>query len=761
MRRFGCFLALAWVAALAAGEVVFPFSDAHDWLWQGNGFGEEHGPEHRWLRVYPEEKPVRVWVRSPAARNAELTLPVFIGGGGRYVLSGRFRCPGKGERLLLGYRIYSGYNEDPERNHSHFLGNQEMEIEMPRQPGEWTPFRAEWEFPAEMPCLSCGAKAAPAYLELRLRFEPKNASEMTENLLLELDSLTLSGPGDIRLRPTPEFRLLERRKKREAKQQAAEHREATARRVLAESPGNRFDGTGLAKGQPPAIRSGYNPELTPEERVQANPDFTLRVLQPFASEKELHSRRVGAFRFPDYFTDRRAGLKSTFRVGNFLYGLTDNVGRVELAAFLLVDGSWRTVPGEFSRDTLTAFMPPVVQVAGNVAWFYWSLTGGVDGIRLSDGRRCRLEGLKGRFPQQPLAALGGRLYVIQPDRMSIAVCDSEGGSPRPVPLPPEVFSQPGLKLGGLRSNAAGTALLLELTHGGGTAAVYEFDPEKGTGKRKFQAFDPVQLVSGPLSTLLVPRQEGGSRLLAVDPGPGEPFCSLGSIGPCPGVTKLAGGGRMIPPFALSGRVDYCGVWGGYFLFCQEGALYFLNLEEPSNSLILQQIRGRELHPDRATGKLLLVGSDALYELAPKAGWGNFPKLGEMESMPVFSADGSRLTEIPLRKAVRRVVAESPDDFTAVWEEKGLRFKGARLPFACSLVMELDPAATSQELEFHFSPAKEIPGLQVRDSGGAHDSLNSRGVLRVRSGVATLRFFLPVSEEPVDFTLVKIYGKGRR
>lgn len=712
-------------------------------------------PEEYWYEISPEGN--SVLLRAEHNNQTAMILNNTVTAPGNYTLSGELRSLGdRGARFKVTfggdnpyYRIWSppDTRDTPEarkaQKHAMWIARQFRELAADTSDGQWRKFQLTFSVPDAGNCPDCGRSRQFDCISMIFQLTSDNAEAMTRNMELELRDLKLTGPGEISQPPPTQ--------KKAATQKIPAKRAQTTE---PENPGNLFDARAMLKSgsmrNPPFPSAG---QLTTEQLIRLNPDFSIRPIFRFPPEQERRYSRY--LRFPPAFSSRGPFAVSTVYDGKF-YGICRNGKQSELCEFDFSSGKWRTL----WRNTAPESIDNYPYGNGNVPLLHtgtmiWSSYGG---IPVDGGPPAPLPD----FFHRPgtYALLGQQFYAAGPDPGQLLKFKPDGSPDQPLVLdrqnlPPDRFE----KIWGY----PGSRTLLAQAG----FWLYEIQTATGTVHRKFQAYQIPRVINTPLGDILL-QQDSPHAQLVVDGGPGQPFL------------LVAGRPEAVPETPwLPGAVDrnlprelkLLGLKGQYLLLQNERhQLLLINLIRPEQSLMLREISFLRFHLSPDGNTLWLEGEDALYEIAPRGGWGSRPDSQAGIPLEDIRFEQMGAARLDLAQALQQTYATDADLFRVRPVQKGkrqvLEFTIEKVPFECRVSLQFDPELTAgKSLRLIFKPEKimrQLPALRIGEgtnSGSAPPAAD--GTVTLRSGSGLVELILEKSDQPVTFTIdTVLVSKGK-
>lgn len=729
---------------LAAAEQVYRFlPDGAGWFVHGN---------------YPTEVPIRYWfqpgsdgrtmrIRAEWNRHENsIICRAELVPGDEYTITGRWRALSGNERLRISteflYRLPGGRKELTPQKKFTDRGMWHIPKTIPMPPreltapvaGEWQPFSLVQIPPRTWRCRECGRLLQPGEVRITLTIFSPDDRQLKRPMELEVGDLKLAGPGAITL--SADFGKDVRDKLFE---------------TPPPSPANAIDGRSLQL-MPVENAAGAlaHALLTPEQRIERNPAFTLRLLQYWPNAATRKYRR--ALRFPPPVPELGPFFTATVRNGKF-YGIRRNGRSGELVEITPGTGRWHTLWRNPNPDTPAQIsyehqMIPLYH-AGSVIWSAYG------GIPAGGGVPAPLPF---SLRKQPVyAILDGEIYTksSSPARLRIHTANRRESRTLQLKFSPLA----GASVTGLWSDPATRKLLLKLSTSG-RAEFYEVDPETGGCRLKYRVAEPGVLIDTPFGRF-VDCSRVATGALVFDPGIGQPFLLLfGAPERFPGLSFL-------PQAAQLKFRSFCspvGLKGGYLLLRSPAhQLLALNLNQPEQSLLLHHLPFQRLHagPD---GAVWIEAEDGLYEVAPRDGWGTFPVLRKAVSEEELLLKRLNAEVLPLEKALQRTYVSDADLFGVRKIQKNerqvLEFSAARLPFECRIALQFNPELIQgRALRLFFQPesiARRLPALLIGEGAqNGYTQFPPDGVVTLRSGTGLVELHLQKSDQPVTFTLESV------
>lgn len=733
------FLLLAmWSAVRIAGaaEVALPIEDERYW-WSCS----PAEPKNYWGQVVRVDgRPVLRYRNEGGSSGGGLSLQMETRGKGEYVFSGRVRILTGQENVYIHCSI-SNYKKGEERPPHSTLGfDPPIRIPHGKTIGEWYPFSMTFTTASPFLCDDCHQTFDFDGVKISFTLQADDSKAMTQDMMIELDSLKISGPGAIEL---PQRKLPPPKPPKPP----------------ITSPGNRIAAATALAGKNAAKAFVMSPDFTSEEVIRLNPDFRIRLLAAAVEEDEI--AWLERLRFPPPLDHVRGALLHPVVIGSTLYGFARSPGGIEFAAYSPESGEWRSIRRKLPWTKLLQAPPsPGVtpQCSGEAVWFHFKP---VRGIRLSDGADFELP-VASSIHRPAIAALPGHIFYLAADGRSIIDGGGDGSGRDAVNFAPGAEFGDDWKINGIWSMPESGMLLVDL---GSRArrSFLEFDPVGGVCRLKRDGALSDRLLQTPFGRYLVSR-DPARPLVAVDPGAGLPFAELAS----PLFPKRPGG----PPsrWSMDSNQLAHGRIGAYFLVGDNGRLTFAHLAAPADSRILHGIAGDEIHPVEGDRALVVVSGKRIWRVEPAAGWGEPFSLDPAAGVAVESrevamanaaANAAAAAAIPLEQGIVKIVPSIPELFDARWEAasgggKQLRFTARPREVHCSVTLEFDPALTGgKAVDLFFTPKGPIPGLQIIDaSPGPILTPDRDGRCRSAGGLA-VQLILPPAAQATEFTLDRI------
>jgi len=156
--------------------------------------------------------------------------------------------------------------------------------------------------------------------------------------------------------------------------------------------------------------------------------------------------------------------------------------------------------------------------------------------------------------------------------------------------------------------------------------------------------------------------------------------------------------------------------GRYLIVSFGPKLAFLDLLDPTKSLLLQgfEFRFALIRPD--SDFIRIIAQEGMFDLRPKGGWGELTDADFVEVRDNFltrnNLDSAKL--VPLKKLITAVEATDPDLFRAEWKEFDgidcLVLSWKEIPFSCEVKLNLDRDLEKSPVTFY--------GFLPRQLGGA-------------------------------------------
>ena len=168
--------------------------------------------------------------------------------------------------------------------------------------------------------------------------------------------------------------------------------------------------------------------------------------------------------------------------------------------------------------------------------------------------------------------------------------------------------------------------------------------------------------------------------------------------------------------------------------------------------------------------LWLEGEDALYEIAPRGGWGSRPDSQEGVTIEDIRLEQQGAARLDPSLALQQTYASDADLFRVRPVQKGkrqvLEFTAEKIPFECRVSLQFDPELTAgKSLRLIFKPEKimrQLPALRIGEgtnSGSAPPAAD--GTVTLRSGSGLVELILEKSDQPVTFTIdTVLISKGK-
>ena len=168
--------------------------------------------------------------------------------------------------------------------------------------------------------------------------------------------------------------------------------------------------------------------------------------------------------------------------------------------------------------------------------------------------------------------------------------------------------------------------------------------------------------------------------------------------------------------------------------------------------------------------LWLEGEDALYEIAPRGGWGIRPDNQEGITVEDLRLEQQGAARLDPAQALQQSFATDADLFRVRPVQKGkrqaLEFTAEKVPFECRVSLQFNPELTAgKSLRLIFKPddlARQLPALRV--GGGAKSGISplaADGTVTLRSGSGLVELILEKSDQPVTFTIdTVLVSKGK-
>ena len=754
MRFSSLLLSAILLPALGAAELEYRFLPEKGG-WHVSANTPYDIPEEYWYEISPEGN--SVLLRAERNNQTALTLENTVAIPGNYTLSGELRSlsgPGARFKVTFGgdnpdYRVWRGPDTQgtPEareaQKHAMWIERQSRELAADNSNSQWRKFQLTFPVPDAGNCPNCGRNRRFDRIFMTFLLISDDEQAMTRNMELELRNLKLTGPGEIsQPPPTP---------KKAAGQKTPVKRAETAE---PENPGNLFDARPMLKSgsmrNPPFSPAG---RLTPEQLTRLNPDFSIRPIFRYPSEQERRYSRY--LRFPPAASSRGPFAAATIYDGKF-YGICRNGKQSELCEYDPASGKWRTL----WRNTAPESIDNYPYGNGNVPLLHtgaviWS---GYGGIPANGGAPAPLPD----FFRRPgtYALLGRQFYAAGPGPGQLLKFKPNGSPDQPLVLDRQ--NLPPGRLEGIWSYPDSRTLLVQAG-----SYLYEIQPATGAVRRKLQFHGIPRIIDTPLGHILTPRQDYPA-LLAVDGGPGQPFLVI--AGPpnfIPGMRVLPGAAdRNLPP-----KLKPLGLKGQYLLLRDEcHRLLLINLVRPERSLMLRGIGFGRFHLSPDGNTLWLEGEDALYEIAPRGGWGSRPDSQEGITVEDLRLEQQGAARLDPAQALQQSFATDADLFRMrpirQGERQVLEFTAAKVPFECRVSLQFNPELTAgKSLRLIFKPddlARQLPALRVGEGANSGISpLAADGTVTLRSGSGLVELILEKSDQPVTFTIdTVLISKGK-
>lgn len=736
------FLIVIWAALpLAAMEQEFRFlPDGAGWFVHGN---------------YPTEVPIRYWFQPGSDGRAmriraewnrhenSIICRAELVPGEEYSISGRWRALTGSERLRIStcflYNLPGRREKLTQQKNITARSMQHVPetVQMPPRDfaapvaGEWQPLSLVHLPPRTRRCRECGRLLQPEQIRVTLTIFAPDDRQLKRPMELEVSDLKLSGPDTIVL--SADFGKVVRDKLFE---------------TPPPSPSNAFDGRSLRQASAgDAAVALAHALLTPEQRIERNPAFTLRLLQYWPNAATRKIRR--ALRFPPPVPEFGPFFTATVRDGKF-FGIRRNGRSGELVELTPGAGRWRTVWRNPNPDTPAqiSYEHQLVPLnhAGSVIWSAYG------GIPVGGGVPAPLP-----FPlrKPPVyAILDGEIYTKSSSPTQLRIHAANRRESRTLQL--KFSPLAGASVTGLWSDQKTGKLLLKLSVSDITQ-FYETDPKTGACRLKYRAAGPCDLIDTPFGRF-ADSSRAATGALAFDPGIGKPFLLLS------GAPERSLGLPSLPRAAQLRLPAFCrpvGLKGGYLLLRSPAhQLLALNLNSPKQSLQLQHLPFQRLHAG-PNGAVWIEAEDGLYEVAPRDGWGTLPALREAVSEEELLLKRLNAEILPLEQALQRTYMSDADLFAVRKIRKGerqvLEFSAGRFPFECRIALQFNPELVrGRSLRLFFQPesvARRLPALQIGE-GVEHGfpQFPANGIVTLRTGTGLLELHLQRSDQPVTFTL---------
>lgn len=641
-----------------------------EWWYQLIPNGGEHGEPC--IRLYGEDG------------DRCMTIRLKSDNPGEGILKGKIRFKTERSRLYVGMVFLYWLKSSPQVNH--FVPNETVVTYVTRttEVGTWQDFQVPLHFNFRKTCPDTGVKLIAEPL-ITLSADYQGYDYLQE---VELSSLTLSVPGSYSIKPPkPEY-------------QPPPKKTITVS-IPQDFPGNRFDAnTAIFSLKTPKLPEVYNqPALTDAQRISLNPDFELKLLNPFEKGERAYLRTKLRFPRPIDPGDPYPTPILADTCDGAFYAVMPNSREFFLAKFDPEKSRWETV-----KEHVT---PPAPQKKDDPR------------LTTAEERFDRGKDSLTRLLHPDAPSLQPKIAVPE----TLLVNGGNGFASNSAKTPPAEFQSEKVRklpVAKAWSSPGSSTLLLGVAN----ELLWEWDPATGKATQhpllcsssitimpQHKGFLFLQYPSSGAEIRYFPGDSQPSRLLA-----GTPFSARRATH----LRNLPGGGQL--PME-----SYLGLRGRYLIVSAGPKLALLDLLDPTKSLLLQgfEFRFALIRPD--SDFIRVIAQEGMFDLRPKGGWGELTDADFTEVRDNFltrnNLDSAKL--VPLKKLITAVEATDPDLFRAEWKEFDgidcLVLSWKKIPFNCEVKLDLDQGLLEQ------SPVM-LYGFLPRQLSGATQRLEDRKIL---------------------------------